>query len=501
MLVRRHVDEVDHHQAAEVAQAQLAGHFLGRLEIGLERGLLDVAALGGARGVDVDGGQGLGLVDHQRAARGQADGALVGVLDLRLDLEAVEQRDVVGVVLELAQVVRHHLLDELAGLGVHLRGVDQDLADVGAHVVAQRADDQARLLVDQEGGGLGQRGFGHGLPDRQQVVQVPLQLFGVTADAGGADDHAHVVGDLQRVHGALELGPVLALDPARDAAGGGGVGHQHHVAAGQRDERGQGRALVAALVLVDLDHHLLAFAQELLDAGLVVVDAGGEIVAGDFLQRQEAVAGRAVLDEGGFKRGLDAGDAALVDVGLFLFLGGLLDVDVVQVLAIDDGDAQFLCLRRIDQHAFHCCVLARSRTRNAGAFRLDVACRRRASARRPWLLPALHTTADRGSACSVLRCFGPAAAQERPVGAGLRAARDMFSADALRRAITGPAIQPLTCLPRGQWLRSGGTRGRPAFGRGTSSEISALARPASVAEKIRHGRAPRSGLMPSRSSA
>ena len=403
VLVRGHVDEVDHHQAAEVAQAQLAGHFLGRLQVGVEGGLLDVAALGGARRVDVDRGQGLGLVDHQGAAGGQADGALVGVLDLRFDLEAVEQRDVVGVVLELAQVVRHHLFDELARLGVHLRGVDQDLADVGAHVVAQGADDQPRFLVDQERRRLGQRGLGHGLPHRQQVVEVPLQLFGVAADAGGADDHAHVVGDLQRVHGALELGAVLALDPARDAAGGGGVRHQHHVAAGQRDERGQRRPLVAALVLVDLDHHLLALAQQLLDAGLVVVDAGGEVVAGDFLQRQEAVALGAVLDEGRFERGLDPGDAALVDVGLLLFLRGLLDVDVVQVLAIDDGDAQFFCLRRIDQHALHCCVLARSRTRNAGAFRLDVACRRRASAWRRWLLPALHTTADRGSACSMLQ--------------------------------------------------------------------------------------------------
>jgi hypothetical protein len=65
VLVRLHVDEVDHHQPAEVAQAQLARHFLGRFEVGVERGFLDVAALGGARRVDVDGGQRFGLVDHQ----------------------------------------------------------------------------------------------------------------------------------------------------------------------------------------------------------------------------------------------------------------------------------------------------------------------------------------------------------------------------------------------------------------------------------------------------
>ena len=217
---RGHVDEVDHHQAAEIAQAHLPGNLVGGLQIGVERGFLDVAALGGARGVHVDRGQRLGLVDHQRAAGGQAHGALIRILDLRLDLETVEQRGFVGVFLELAQVVRHHLLDEVARLGVHLRRVDEDLTDVRTHVVAQGADDQPRFLIDQERCRLGQRGLGDRAPDLQQVVEVPLQLFSVAADAGGADDHAHVVGDRQVVHRLLERGAVVAFDPARDATGG-----------------------------------------------------------------------------------------------------------------------------------------------------------------------------------------------------------------------------------------------------------------------------------------
>ena len=360
VLARGHVDEVDHHQAAQVAQAHLAGHFVGGLEVGVERGFFDVAALGGARRVDVDGRQGLGLVDHDRAARGQADLALVGTFDLRFDLVAVEQRGGVFVELELAQVLRHHRLHEVAGLVVHFLGIDQDLADVGAQVVAQGADDQARFLVDQERGRLGQRGVGDRLPDLQQVIEVPLQFVGGAADAGGADDHAHFLGNGQRVHRFLQGGAVVTLDPARHAAGGGRVGHQHHVAAGQGDERGQGGALVAAFFLFDLHDHFLAFAQEFLQAGLVRVDAGDEVVAGDFLERQEAVALAAVFDEGGFKRGFEPDDAALVDVGLLLFLRGLLDVDVVQVLAIDDRHAQFFSLRGIDQHTLHGGFLTRS---------------------------------------------------------------------------------------------------------------------------------------------
>jgi hypothetical protein len=86
-----HVDEVDHDQAAQVAQAHLAGHFVGGFQVGAGRGFLDVAALDGAGRVHVHGDQGFGVVDHDGAARGQGHGARVGRLDLVLDLEAREQ--------------------------------------------------------------------------------------------------------------------------------------------------------------------------------------------------------------------------------------------------------------------------------------------------------------------------------------------------------------------------------------------------------------------------
>ena len=396
VLVRRHVDEVDHHQAAQIAQTHLPRDFLGRFQIGVERGFLDVAALRGARGVHVDRGQRFGLVDHQRAAGGQAHRTLVGVLDLRFDLEAVEQRGVVDVLLELPHVLRHHLLDELFRLFVHLRRVDQDLADVGAHVVAQRADDQPRFLVDQERRGLLQRGFGDRLPHAEQIIEIPLQLFGVAADAGGADDHAHFVGDGQHVHRRFQRGAVVAFDPARNAAGGRRVGHQHHVAAGQRDERGQGCALVAALFLVDLDDDFLTLAQQLLDPGLVVVHTGLEVVAGDFLQRQEAVALAAVFDERRFQRRFEPGDPAFIDVGFLLLFRRPFDIDVVKRLAFDDGDAQFFGLRRVDQHAFH-----------GLAFLTRINPARERARGTPWAFSPLETAGDtvarssrpRGRAC------------------------------------------------------------------------------------------------------
>ena len=63
-----HVDEVDDDQTGQVAQAQLPRGFLGRLHVGLQRGRFDIALAGRLAGIDIDGDQGLGLVDHQIAA-------------------------------------------------------------------------------------------------------------------------------------------------------------------------------------------------------------------------------------------------------------------------------------------------------------------------------------------------------------------------------------------------------------------------------------------------
>ena len=85
---RIHVDEIDHDQAAQVAQAQLTGDLVRRLEIGPEGGFLDVRAFGRASGVDVDRHQRFSVIDHDRAARWQRDLPGVGGFDLMLDLEA-----------------------------------------------------------------------------------------------------------------------------------------------------------------------------------------------------------------------------------------------------------------------------------------------------------------------------------------------------------------------------------------------------------------------------
>jgi hypothetical protein len=83
VLLLPHVDQVDDQQAADVAQAQLAGDLLDGLEVDLEDGLVLVGAAPVLAGVDVDGDERLGLVDDDGAARGQADLAAEGVSSWR----------------------------------------------------------------------------------------------------------------------------------------------------------------------------------------------------------------------------------------------------------------------------------------------------------------------------------------------------------------------------------------------------------------------------------
>ena len=122
---------------------------------------------------------------------------------------------------------------ELASLFIDVVGVDEDLTDVRVEVVTNGADDQAGLLKNQVGAGLQVASVVDGLPELQQVVQVPLELVGCATNASRAGNDAHAGWHLELVHGLFEFLPVLTLDTTRHAAALGVVGHEDQVAASQ----------------------------------------------------------------------------------------------------------------------------------------------------------------------------------------------------------------------------------------------------------------------------
>ena len=75
-------------------------------------------------------------------------------------------------------------------------------------------------------------GFFDGLPQLQQIVEIPLQLFHAAADAGGAGNQAHAARHFQFSHCGFELLALFTLNAARHAAAARIIGHQHQIAAG-----------------------------------------------------------------------------------------------------------------------------------------------------------------------------------------------------------------------------------------------------------------------------
>ena len=204
-----HVDEVDDDQAREVAQPQLPRDFLGGLEIGLERGILDMVLAGRAAGIDVDRDQRLGLVDHDVAAGSQLHGRREHRVELALHAHPREQRLAVAILLYRAHVRGHQHLHEIAGFLITGFAGDQDFVDFLVVEIAQRALDQRAFLID-EGRRLRLQGHvAHGFPHADQIFEVALDLGLGAGRARGAQNDTHALGHVEILHDFLQPRAIL----------------------------------------------------------------------------------------------------------------------------------------------------------------------------------------------------------------------------------------------------------------------------------------------------
>ena len=261
-----HVDEVDDDQPRKVAQAELPGDLLGRFAIGLERGLLDTVLARGLAGIDVDGDQRLGLIDHDIAARPQHDLRREHGPELPFHLVADEDRLRFFVGLHVLGMARHEHPHEVLGLAVSVVAGDQYLVDVFVVEIPDRALDQAAFLVDEGRRRRFQREVADGLPQPQEIIIVAFDLRFSALRACGADDQPHAFRHFEL---AGNFAQALAVDGggdlARDAATTRRVWHQHRIAAREREITRQSGALIATLFLDHLHEDDLAPPCDLLD--------------------------------------------------------------------------------------------------------------------------------------------------------------------------------------------------------------------------------------------
>ncbi len=304
VLAIAHVDQVDDDQPPQIAQAKLPRRFDGGLKVGLVSGRLDVLLAGHFPGIDVHRHQRLGAVDDDGAAGGEGHLVFADRFDLLFDLVAGKDRALLLMQLHQAGEFGHDLLEKIFGFLVNAGVVDQHFIHLGGEIVPNGTDDQIRFLVNQ-GGRPGEAGLLADLfPDPHQVVEVALQFLFLLADAGGADDVAHVRRQIEGRHRLFQLlALAFLLDFARHAFGVA-VGHQHHEAAGEGEEGRQGRPFGPALLLDHLNEKLLPPPQNVGDALPAVVPvplAVTEIGRVDFAHLQKTETFPPVIDKGGLQ--------------------------------------------------------------------------------------------------------------------------------------------------------------------------------------------------------
>src|SRR4029077_107371 len=136
-----HIDEVDHDDAAEVAQPNLPHDFLHGFEVGLDDGVLEArgALANELSRVDVDGHEGFGVVDDDVAAGFEPDFGAQGFVQLVLDAELLEDRRFLAVQLDAVDELGLEAADEFDNLAVFLFAVDPDSGEIVANVIAKDA--------------------------------------------------------------------------------------------------------------------------------------------------------------------------------------------------------------------------------------------------------------------------------------------------------------------------------------------------------------------------
>ena len=194
----------------------------------------------------------------------------------------------------------------------HAVSVDHEFAEVFVEDIADDADHHVRFAVQEfRCTHLGGRGLAlDRLPALVQAFDVLTQVVFRGAFCGCAHDDAGAVWD-GVLQDRLQAAALTVGQFARNA-GHLVAGDVHEEAAGQRDLRGQARALVPDGVLCHLDEHRIAGVECDFDSAGFAVHA--ESVPVDFTGVQHGVAALADVDEGGFHAGQHVLHATQVDV-------------------------------------------------------------------------------------------------------------------------------------------------------------------------------------------
>jgi hypothetical protein len=212
--------------------------------------------------------------------------------------------------------------------------VDQGALEVLREEVADDAKRKLRLLVDERRllGGLG--ALFDRLPEALQEVEIALDVFRGRAFGRSTHDQLSFLrGDL--LQDRAEAGALVVVQTTRDAEAFAARDIDDE-SAGQRDLRGETRALGLHRILHHLDEHRLTALDQILD--LAAVPPALELGQHDLVDVKEAVLLQTDLDERRLHARENVVDRAEVDVAGDRAALGALEVHLCYALVLEDGD-------------------------------------------------------------------------------------------------------------------------------------------------------------------
>ena len=185
-----HIDEINENDAADPAQADLAGDFFHSGLIQKESQLpMRHIPLKGAR-IHIDRSQSLRVVDDKRAAGGERYFAVEECFHLLIDMAGMEERFLSFMAADLfcgESFTFRKLLQTLKGRPV----ISDQAFDVRRHVVTQTFHREVAVTVQELGGLLHLEATADDLSDGRKRRQIAPKLFRLRLFCRGAHDGSH----------------------------------------------------------------------------------------------------------------------------------------------------------------------------------------------------------------------------------------------------------------------------------------------------------------------
>src|SRR6202166_4963022 len=254
-----HVDEVDHDNAAQIAQANLAHDFLHRFQIGFDDGVFQPRGTLADEfaGVDIDGHQRFGVVDDDVAAGLEPHFGAQSFVEFVLDAELFKDGRFLGVQLDAADQLGLEAADEFDDLAEFFFAVDPDGCEIVADVIAQDAFDEIQIAMEERGSFALLAALLDFVPGGAEEFDVGANFFAVGAASRGAHDEAPGITAAGFADKPAQTRAIIgASDFARDADVIDGR-HVHEETSGQSDVTGDARTLLPEGLLGNLDDYIL----------------------------------------------------------------------------------------------------------------------------------------------------------------------------------------------------------------------------------------------------